>query len=531
MREFDILIKGGRVVDGSGAPSFLADVGVRDEKIVAVGKLDRTDAVRELDVNGLVVSPGFIDSHSHDDLVFFVDPTNASKLMQGVTTVVTGNCGASLAPVCDEHEDELMDYLSYMTIGLDMKFRWRSFREYLDALEARGLGVNVLPQVGHSTIRIATMGMECRDPTPSEMEEMKRLLAGAFEDGAKGFSVELGFPPGSYAGVKELIELCKVAKVYGGFCSFHIRDEANSVVEAVKEVLEVQREAGVPTIISHHKILGSGNWGKSEETLRLVDEARARGAKIGIDVYPYLAISNYLKSLFPPWALAGGVERLISRLRDEVEREIIRKEILEGDGWENKAKICGWENIVITYSTSKDLVGKSISEIARAEGKDPVDVLFDLTVKERGETTAVMFGIGEEDLKRIMKHPAAQIGSDGVPTFEVGRPHPRLNGTFPRVIRKYVREEGVLSLEEAVKKMTSIPAGFFGIEGRGMVREGFCADLAIFDLQRIADRSTFDNPSLLAKGVEYVLVNGELVVDEGEVTGRTPGKILDIHKA
>ncbi len=522
---FDILIKNGRIVDGTGNPWFKADLGIKDGKIVKIGRIQKNEAEYIINAKNLVVAPGFIDMHSHDELIFFKDTLNKPKLSQGVTTVVTGNCGLSVAPVNEETLDILKSYTGIL--GEDVEFAWRSYKEFLKNLEGiNGIGTNFVGLIGHGTLRIAVMGMEARDPTKEELEEMKRLLAQSMEEGAFGMSTGLIYPPGVYSKTEELIELSKVVAQYGGFYASHMRDEGDRVVEAVREAIRIGREAGVPVEISHHKTAGKRNWGRSKETLKLIEEARDEGIDVTVDAYPYTAGSTYLASLLPPWAHEGGEEKLKERCRDPETRLEMKKFIEEKEDWQNFIKEAGWENIVVTYSPNfPEIVGKNLGEISKLWNKDPFDALFDILSEDGTRADMIIFMMNEEDIERILSKPFTMIGTDGLDTGE-GNPHPRTYGTFPRVLRFYVREKKVITLEDAIRKMTSLPAQKLGLKDRGLLREGFWADIVIFDPKTIRDKATYDNPRATPEGIEYVIVNGVVSVEKGELTGEKGGKVL-----
>ncbi|CAB49065.1 N-acyl-D-amino-acid deacylase family protein [Pyrococcus abyssi] len=522
MVEYDIVIKNGKIVDGTGNPWFRTDIGIKDGKIVKIGKI-KEDGQVTIDASNLIVAPGFIDMHAHDDLIFFKDRFNRAKLLQGVTTVVSGNCGISVAPVNEEMLDVLKSYVGIL--GKEVEFKWRSYGEFLDALEEVGpLGTNFVGLVGHGTLRIAVMGMEARDPTEEELGRMKELLAKSMEEGAFGMSSGLIYPPGVYSKTWELIELAMVVAKYGGIYSTHMRDEGNRVIEALEEAIRIGRESGVRVEVSHHKVSGRKNWGKSRKTLALIEKARNEGIEITLDVYPYTAGSTYLAALLPPWVHESG--KIKERCRDEETRKKIREFIETRDDWQNFIKEAGWENIIITHSENfPEFVGKSLKEISDLLHRDPFDVLFDILAKDGTNAGMIVFLMSEEDVERILSHPYSMIGTDGLDSGE-GLPHPRAYGTFPRVLGRYVREKKLLRLEDAIRKMTSLPALKLGLKDRGLVKEGMWADLVIFDPHRVKDRATYTNPRLPPDGIKYVIVNGVLSVENGELTGDAGGVVI-----
>lgn len=533
---FDLLIKNGKIVNGTGNPWFKADIGIKDGKIEKIGRLNSTDAEKIIDAKGLIVSPGFIDMHNHSDISVFFNPKLESAIRQGITTLVIGNCGSSLAPVNPATKDLFMKHIeTFLPPDAELEVTWNTFKEYLSKLEEIEMAANIAPLVGHGTIRIAVMGFDGREPTTEELNEMKKLVAEAMEAGAFGMSTGLIYPPGVYSKTEELVELCKVVAKYGGIYASHIRGEGDTLVEAVKEAIYIGEKAGVPVEISHHKAAGKSSWGKTEETLKLMEEARERGVDVTCDQYPYRAGMTSLSTVLPPWVHVGGVEEMLRRLRDPKEREKIRRDIEQGlPGWENFVADCGWENIYISSvatEKNKHLEGKNVAEIAKIKGKDELDAVCDLLLEEEGRVTIVLFMMDDEDIVRVMKSPLQMVATDAwaVAPYGVlgaGKPHPRFYGTYPRVLGRYVREKKVLTLEEAVRKMTSFPAQKLGLRDRGLILEGMWADVVIFDPAKIIDKATYQNPHQYPEGIEYVIVNGKIVIERGEHTGVLPGKIL-----
>ncbi|MDK2870609.1 MAG: N-acyl-D-amino-acid deacylase [Pyrococcus sp.] len=522
---FDLVIKDGKVVDGTGNPWFRADIGIKDGKIAKIGKIDEKTADKVTNAKGLIVTPSFIDMHSHDDLIFFKDLYNKPKLQQGVTTVVTGNCGLSPAPISKDTLEILKAYTGIL--GKDIDFKWSSYGEFLKSLEELGsLGTNVAGLVGHGTLRIAVMGMENRDPTTEEIEEMKKLLGQAMKDGAFGMSTGLIYPPGVYSKTEELIELSKVVAEYRGYYATHMRNESDGVIESIKETIRIGKEAGVPVHISHHKVAGKANWGRSKDTLNLIEQAREEGIDVTADAYPYTAGSTYLASVLPPWAHEGGEEKLKERCKDTRTREQMRKFIEERSDWQNFVKQTGWENIVLVYSPSfPEFEGKNILEISKEWNKDPYDVVFDIIAKDGTSAEMIVFMMDEGDVERIIAHPYVMVGTDGLDTG-VGFPHPRAYGTFPRVLGVYARDKKLMTIEEAVRKMTSFPAQRLGLKDRGVIKEGMWADIVIFDPKKIRDKATYQNSREKPEGIEYVIVNGVISIEEGELTRERGGKVL-----
>ncbi len=518
---FDVLIKGGRVIDGTGNPWFKADIAITGNKIRTIGILDNADANIIIDANGLVVSPGFIDIHSHSDYNVLVDPKVQSKVRQGVTTEVIGMCGSSAAPMNQTVREYREKYSSSLDRGYE--YDWETMDDYLNKVNSKGASFNLVTVIGHGTIRQNVMEYEDRHSTPSELDEMKRLVDESMKAGAFGISTGLIYTPGVYADITEIIELSKIVASYSGIYFSHIRGEGATLLEAVREAIGVSEQAGLPIQIAHFKTSGKPYWGQTVESLKLVEEARRGGVDVTFDQYPYIAGSTGLGALLPHWALEGGGDKTLERLNNQAKREKIK---------ESKWNITGDMSTVMVSSADGHpvYVGKRVSEIAELEGKDDMDAAFDLLIEENMRVGVVLFTQSEEDVRRVMRSPYGMVGSDGSavsPEGVLGRgkPHPRFYGTFPRVIGHYVRE-GVLNLQEAVRKMTSAPAQRLGLRDRGLIREGFKADITVFDEENVNDEATFVNPHRYAAGIPYVLVNGVPVIDQGEHTGELPGRAL-----
>ncbi|MBW1868614.1 MAG: D-aminoacylase [Deltaproteobacteria bacterium] len=484
-----------------------------------------------IDADGMIACPGFLDTHSHDDVYLLARPDCDAKVLQGVTTEVIGNCGLSLAPVSEEHHADLRNIARI--IGGDHVpehvWRIRSFADYLTELERLKPGINVVPLVGHGTIRIAVMGMEQRDPTEAELEEMKILTTKAMEEGAFGLSTGLIYVPANYAKTDEIIELARIVGQYHGLYTTHIRSEGDDVMQAMDEALSIGQAGEVPVVISHHKVMGRNNWGRSVETLQKLEEARARGQEVVCDQYPYTAGSTYLAALLPPSIQAGGYKAYSEKLKDPDLRGGVVNQIENDDGaqWENMIKAAGFEGVVISIAQNhREYIGKSIAEIAKLEGKNPYDVIFDLLIEEGEGVGVILHFMDEQDVQRILKSPLAMVGSDGFPDFGESKVHPRQTGTFPRILSRYVREKGLIRLEEAIRKMTSLPAQTFRLKKKGLLKEGLDADIVIFDPDTVLDKATFDDPRQKPEGIVWVLINGEVAVEEGRITGEATGKVL-----
>ncbi|HXU91515.1 MAG TPA: D-aminoacylase [Methylomirabilota bacterium] len=527
----DLKIEGATVVDGTGTAGSRTDVGVRDETIVAIGDLNREHAGTTLNASGKTLAPGFIDMHSHSDWRLWANRRAESKIRQGVTTEVVGNCGFSPAPVSAQYRDDLRGFALYVPSGMD--FRWPTFAEYLRAFDTGGTAVNVVQLVGHGTLRIAAMGFARRAPSAGELTTMQRLMSDAVHAGAWGLSTGLIYAPGSYAATEEIVEIARVAGSQGGFYASHIRGEGATLLDAVAEAIRVGRDARVPVQVSHVKAAGRPNWGKVEGALGLIDAARAEGLDVMADVYPYTASSTTLRTLLPDWALEGGVDAMIGRLGDPDVRTRVRKEI-EAPAMAGQSLLdrIGWDNVMISYcARRKDAEGKRLSEIAAARGMDPLDAALELIVDEAGKAYMILFQLDEADLRRALVHPHVMIGSDGSAlapygALGEGKPHPRSYGTFPRVLGEYTREKRVLSLPQAIHKMTGLPARRLNLKHRGVIREGAKADLVVFDARRVADAATYQDPHRYPGGIEHVIVNGRFVIKDGEHTGSLPGRVL-----
>jgi len=524
----DLLIKNGKIVDGCANPWFQADIGIQGEKIVQIRHRIEEPATRILEASGLIISPGFIDTHTHSDLRVFKHPEEDSKLMQGITTALIGQDGLSVAPLDDANKAPMMLRVSGLLGTYLKEWNWNSMTEFLSALEALPPATNTLMLVPHGAIRAMVVGWENRPANPGELEWMKRILSQALEEGGWGFSTGLIYPPGIYADRNELVELCRVTAHYGGIFVVHMRNEADGVLDSIREVTGICLEAGCALHISHLKVAGKRNWGKASQALALIDEARGRGLDVTFDQYPYIAGSTMLDAVIPPRFHAGGTPELLERLRQPAFREEIRQvqENIKPERWENWVDSVGWSNIVVSaVKTEANLFveGKSIDQIARESGKTPLDAVCDLLLAEENAVTMVLFYGSEEDVKEIMKSESMILCTDGIVG---GKPHPRVYGTCARFLGKYVREERVLSLSQAIKRMTSLPAQRLGLQDRGIIRQGMAADLVIFDPEKIIDKGTYTEPNQYPIGIHYVLVNGKIAVDNGKLTAIRAGKVI-----
>jgi N-acyl-D-amino-acid deacylase len=524
----DIKIAGGQVIDGTGTGARRADVGIVDDAITAVGDLAEEPAGRVVDATGLTVTPGFIDMHSHSDWRLWGNPGAESKIRQGVTTEVVGNCGFSPAPVSDAHRDEMRGFALYLPPGMD--FAWHGMGEYLRGYEERGVALNVAQLIGHGTVRIAAMGFARRPPTAAELAAMERLVDESMAQGAVGLATGLIYAPGSYAATEEIVALARRAGAAGGFYASHIRGEGATLLDAVAEAIRVGREGGLPVQVSHIKAAGRPHWGRVADALGLIDAAGAEGLDVMADVYPYTASSTSLRTLLPDWALEGGIEAMLGRLRDPAARARIRADLTGGSPILLRG--LSWDDIMVAYAPSRpECHGRRLAEIAAAWKQDPLDAAMDLIVSEHGKGSMILFQLDEADLRRALVHPRVMIGSDGSALavegeMGQGKPHPRSYGTFPRVLGRYARDEGVLTLPEAIRKMTGLPARRLGLADRGVLAPGARADVVAFDPARVGDRATYEEPHRYAAGIEHVLVNGRVVIDRGAHTGARPGRVL-----
>lgn len=521
----DVVLRGPLIADGTGAPAYRADVSIKDGVIASIG--ENPTGTRTVDADGLVLAPGFIDMHSHSDLRVLAEPDHLAKVSQGVTTEVLGQDGLSYAPVDDEVLATLRGQLAGWNDdppGFD--WDWRSVGEYLDRLD-RGIAVNAAYLVPQGTLRMLVVGWDDRPATESEVDRMRTVLAQSLAEGAMGMSSGLTYTPGMYADTSELVRLCEVVARHGGFYSPHHRSYGAGALEAYAEMVDVSKRSGCALHLAHATMNFPVNKGRAPELLALLDEAIAGGADITLDTYPYLPGATYLSALLPSWATEGGPERTLARLSDVDTRERIRAEIEETGSDGCHGVPVDWDSIEINgvrAERNAHLVGASVAASARRLGRAPADLYFDVLTDERLGTSCLMHVGHEENVRAIMRHPAHTGGSDGLLVGD--RPHPRAWGTFPRYFARYVRELGVLSLEECVEHLTGRAAKRLRLRDRGLVREGFAADLVLFDPETIADTATFDEPRQQAAGIPYVFCNGVPVIDDGTATGALPGHSL-----
>jgi N-acyl-D-aspartate/D-glutamate deacylase len=526
----DLIIRGATVYDGRGQPPFTADVEVDGGRITRVGDCSGRTAHRVLDASGLAVAPGFIDMHSHADLTLPGFPAASNSIQQGVTTEVIGNCGFTPAPVSRQHEAELREYLAGW--GPKLPWGWSSFGGFLDAIEQTAPAVNTVPLVGHGAVRIAVMGFDDRPPNQEELSTMRALVREALQHGAWGLSSGLVYAPGVYSQSEELIELSREVAAAGALYVSHVRGEADTVPDAVAEAIRIGETAGASVQVSHLKAIGQSNWGKVRSLLDTIEAARKRGVRVHADAYPYLAGCTFLSNLLPPWAHEGGVPALVARLRSDEQRARMRHDLEQGlPGWSNQlAGAGGWSNVMVAQVPSRAnrrWEGKTIEAAAREAGQDAFDFYCTLLADENASVTMIIFYMSEGDMLQAVSSPNTVIGSDALGVVdERSRVHPRCYGTFVRFLGTLAREQKLLPLEEAVRKMTALTAQVLGLRDRGMVREGLVADLVVFDPATIGDRATYEEPTLAPSGVELVLVNGEVALEQGHQTSARSGRVL-----
>lgn len=542
---YSLLIKNGKIIDGTGNPWLYADVAVKGERIVRIGQIEGDSSEKTIDAKNLLVCPGFIDQHSHADLVFVIADQYKyleGRIRQGITTEILGNCGISVTPVDNQSKGLMKAVTGWMTPE-DVPWDWETMADYLSLLEEKGVPVNVGSLTGHGAVRAAAMGFRSGRPVYDEMERMKKNLVQALEQGSFGMSLGLIYAPGMYADTKELIELSKVVKRYDGIVTSHVRGSSETNLFAERELIRIGERSGCRVHRSHNEALGREHWDKIAKSLKMEEEARDRGIDIAYDMFPYTAAMTMMIAIYPPWALEGGWEGLAKRLQQPETRKQIEEDIEEMvPGWptwkegswpHNLVKATGWENIHIGYIPSeknKKCEGLNLRELGEKVGKTPFDAISDLLVDERGAISQLIFGVSgdretDTPIRQLITHRLGGFATDAI-DIGAGRPHPAAYGTYPRILGKYVREERLLPLEEAVRKMTSFPANRLNLKGRGLIREGFFADLVIFDGARIIDRATYENPRQFPEGIEYVIVNGKILFEKGDLHPIKAGKVL-----
>jgi dihydroorotase/N-acyl-D-amino-acid deacylase len=528
---YDLIIRNAHVVDGTGSPWYAADVAVKDGHIAAIGRLADAKAARTIDAHGMVVAPGFIDMLGQSELTLLVDARAPSKIFQGITTEITGE-GQSVAPLNDAMIKENQPGYDHYQIKPD----WRTLAQYFARLEKQGIGINMGTYIGAASVRAMVIGYGNRAPTPDELKQMENLVDQGMRDGALGLSTALQYPPAPYASTEELIALAKVASRHGGIYATHMRSEGNAEDAALDETFRIGREANIGVEIFHLKTSGQENWGKMPHVIERIDKARAEGIDVAADTYAYTAWNNDMAAFTPPWANDGGSEKLVERLKDPAMRAKMRKDMTTPTtAWDNEwLAIKGPQDILICSVNNPELVkyqGKRVSEIAAEWKSDAIDTIFDFLIKDKAGTYVTVFGMDEPDVALALQQPWMSVDNDASGASPEGllgkdHPHPRAYGTFPRILAKYVRDERKLSLSDAIRKFTSLPAQREHLADRGVIKQGMWADLVVFDPAKVRDEATYADPNKFSVGMQHVIVNGVAVIEDGKMTGKLPGKVL-----
>lgn len=528
---YDLIVRNGKVIDGTGSPWYSADIGIRDGRVETIGNLSHTTAKQEIDAAGRVVAPGFIDMLGQSELTMLADPHLPSKIFQGITTEITGE-GDTVAPQTDATLEDFQSEFAHYGIKPD----WRTFSRYFARLKAQGMGINLGTYVGATQVRRAVVGDADRAATPEELTRMKDLVAEAMSEGAMGVSTSLEYAPAPYASTEELIALASVSAQYGGIYATHMRNEGDGEMAALQETARIAREAHIPVEIWHLKTAGKPNWGKMPQVIAFIEKARSEGLDITADTYAYTAWFNSLSAFIPPWAHDGGDAKLVERLKDPATRARIRKDMEQPTlKWDNEwQEIAGPEGVLIGVVQNPELLplqSKTLADVAKMWHKDAIDALCDLLVKDGAFTEVAVFGMSEPDVELALRQPWVSIDNDSsgtAPTGILGKehPHPRAYGTFPRIIRKYVQEEHLLTLPEAIRKFSALPAQRMRLADRGVLKQGMWADIVVFDPSKVRDLATYADPNQLSVGMDYVLVNGVPVIADGKMTDALPGMVL-----
>ncbi len=544
---YDITILNSDVIDGTGLPAYRADIAIKGERIAAIGKF-KGESKRKINARGLTVIPGIIDPHSHADLILPLTPEKQIELMrcklaQGITTTIIGNCGLGCAPVANNNSETILRAINAWMTPEVVEWKWRTVGEYLDRIESNGLAMNIATLAPHGPVRISAMGLAKGSPTKYQMKRMRDMVERSMRDGALGLSTGLIYPPGMYSDTIELKELAKVVADYDGVYTSHIRGSSELLIPAVKELLEIAEDTGVRVHHSHNEAVGRDHWEKIDRVLAMEEEAERDGARVSFDMFPYTAAATMMIAIYPPWALEGGVDKLIERLLDQNTRRRIKRDI-EGKkpswppwrehGWpHNLVRATGWDAIIIGYVESrrnKRYERRSLAELARLTSKDPFDAITDLIVEERGQVSMLIFEIsGDRDERELLtkyaRHRLSAFCTDAE-DYGRGSPHPAAYGAFPRILSRYVREDRSITLEEAVRKMTSYPALIFRLKDRGVIRPGAFADLTLFDPNRINDRASFEKPRREATGIAFVIINGHVTFENNQTLDNLPGSVI-----
>jgi N-acyl-D-amino-acid deacylase len=529
--EYDLVIANGHIIDGTGSPWYAGDVAINAGRIAAIGNLSHASRKRTIDAHGMIVAPGFIDMLGQSELTVLVDPRLPSKIFQGITTEITGE-GNSVAPMNDAIIKEGQPQFHHYEIKPD----WRTFQQYFARAQKQGIGINMGHYIGATTVREMVIGYDDRAPSADELIRMQSVVAEAMQQGALGLSTSLQYPPAPYAHTKELIALAATASQYGGVYATHMRSEGDAEMAALEETFRIGAEAHIPVEIFHLKVSGRRNWGKAPLVIRSIEAARARGVDVAADTYAYTAWENSFSAFIPPWAHDGGTDALIGRLKDPATRARIHKDMMTPSmEWDNEwLEIKGPQDILITAVVNKELVkyqGKRVSEIAQEWHEDPIDAICDFLIKDLAGTSVAVFGMDEPDVRLILQQPWVSVDNDAAGASLEGllateHPHPRAYGAFPRILHKYVRDEHALTLSDAIRKFSALPAQREHLVDRGVLKLGMWADLVVFDADTIHEVATFEDPNQLSIGMKYVLVNGIPVIDMGRMTGALPGQVL-----
>jgi N-acyl-D-amino-acid deacylase len=529
-QQFDLVIRNGHIIDGTDSPWYAGDIGILNGRIAVIGRLTNAPARRVIDARGLTVAPGFIDMLGQSELTMLVNPHVPSKIFQGITTEITGE-GNSIGPTNEHTLAGDRPGFAHYKINPD----WRTLGEYFRRLEKQGLGINLASYVGATQVRRMVLGDENRTPSAAELDQMKALVRGAMQDGARGVSTSLQYAPAPYAKTEELIALAAEAARFGGIYASHMRSEGDTIDTALDEVFRIGREAKIPVEIWHLKAAGKRNWGRMPEIVSRIERARASGIDVEADTYAYPAWFNSFSAFVPPWVHEGGDAKMVARLKNPAIRARIHREMeSDSSGWDNEwLEVPGPEAILVSVVQNPKLLplqGKTIAAIAKSEKKDPIDTIFDLLIEDPGMSVAV-FAMSEQDIAYALKQAWVSIDNDSQGTAPNGilgqeHPHPRAYGTFPRILRKYVREEKLLTLQDAIRKFSALPAQRMGLTDRGVLKQGMWADVLIFDPATVRDLATFENPNQLSVGMEHVLVNGVPVIERGKMTDALPGQVL-----
>lgn len=525
---YDLIIRNGKIIDGTGSPWYYSDIAIQDDKIEKIGKLTDLKAKKEIDAKRHIVSPGFIDMHTHSDLVILEQGIIEAKVRQGITTDLLGQDGIAAAPLPDEHVSNWRKNLAGLDGTPDIEWNWMTVGDYLSQIEDKKPSYNLATLAPHGNIRMEVMGLENRYATDEEIAQMQNVLRRSLEEGAVGLSTGLIYPPCCFADMRELKALCEVIAEYGVPLVIHQRSEGDEILESMTELIDMMTEVGAHLHFSHLKNCGRDNWSKSPEVIKKIDEARQNGLEVTFDQYPYTAGSTMLSAILPPWVHDGGTEKLLERLEKPELRFKMIEEMKTGlRGWDSISRWAGWDGIIVTSVNSEEkayCVGKTIQEIAAIDvNPNPAEVALDLILSQKNNIGMIDFVINEDDVRKILTHPAGTIGSDGLLG---GEPHPRAYGTFPKILGKYVREEKLTSLEEMIRRMTSQPARIIGLQNRGIIREGMIADIVIFDEETIIDKATYEQPRQYNEGMDAVIVSGHIILLGDRTFPQQAGEVI-----